>query len=77
MITFAAGGEIPLGMTIMFAALGIGFVAAVVYAVIDLRRHLRGEREGLCPCCSYDLRVGHSCCPECGAAVSRKNEAIG
>ena len=78
MFILAAGGEDEiLGLMITVAVLATIVMAAVVFAVIDFRRHLRGrtEAKSLCCKCEYDLRVGHERCPECGTPIHQPTNA--
>jgi hypothetical protein len=61
--------------TTMLAFAGIGGIIGLIFFTTYwsvsrklLRRHRL--RSGLCVTCGYDLRGGHSRCPECGVAAS-------
>jgi predicted RNA-binding Zn-ribbon protein involved in translation (DUF1610 family) len=44
--------------------------------VVTARRRSRRIARGLCASCGYDLRSSHDRCPECGATIPLRNEAI-
>jgi len=78
MFILAAGGEDEmLAVMIAFVVLAIIVASAVVFAVVDFRRHLRDDAEAtsLCSKCAYDLRAGHERCPECGVPISTPKNA--
>jgi hypothetical protein len=64
--------DIPISVGTVCFAIPDYFVVLLLLifpAIWFRRRHIaaRRRKDGLCATCGYDLRAGHSACPECGA----------
>jgi hypothetical protein len=64
--------DFPYWLLVLLTAVAPG--SWLAYSLRLRRRRIR-ILKNQCPACGYDLRAGHTKCPECGAPVPRKSQA--
>jgi hypothetical protein len=66
-----------IGLPLMLCVFALPYwVITATESVRKKDRYPERRRQNQCQKCDYDLRGGHSCCPECGTPLEPSSEEI-